>query len=485
MPIEERVARHIYARMAFGGTPAEIDDLVNRSASTEAAVDYMIEYGQINNQSLDDVLQRSFNFSLPLSDQRFSINQIRRWWVTRMVYSKRQFEEKMTLFWHNHFATANTKVNSAAQMFIQNELLRKNALARFDDLAMGISKDPAMMVWLDTNQNTRAGNNENYGRELMELFTMGIFDPVSEERNYVEDDVKQVARTFTGWQFFLPDRNNPLNYQFRINANLHDSGQKTIFAGTDAATTGNLGGEDVVTIICNRVATPRFLAKKLLDFFVFPVDLNSKADRKLIKRLAKAYVKNNHSIKALVRAVFTSDEFFSDRAMNALVKQPIEFVVGPIRMLGASYNPGGPVDRADATLYQRSAQLTQNLLDPPDVSGWDLQLAWINTAVLLQRYNVANTFATSRPAAADAPGAFITLDQLKQYVRPTPEQTAKAFLSTLKVDWDEATLASLVRYLTTDDNGNPTAWTTTDANVDKKCRGLVHLIMSLPEFQLN
>ena len=482
--LTEQDARHIYARMGFGGTPAEIDDLVNRS-SREAAVDYMIEYGQINNQSLDDVLQRSFDFSLPLSDQRFNINQVRRWWTTRMVYSKRQFEEKMTLFWHNHFATANFKVNSATQMFIQNEFMRKNALGKFDDLVLGIAKDPAMMVWLDTNQNTRNAPNENYGRELQELFTMGIFDVVSGERNYTEDDVKQVARTFTGWQFFLPDRNNPFNYQFRINQNLHDSGQKTIYQGTESQTIGNLGGEDVITVICDRVATPRFLAKKFLDFFVFPVDLNSKSDRKLIKRLAKAYIKNGHSIKGLARAVFTSEEFFSDRARNALVKQPIEFVIGPIRQLGASYNPGGPVNGLDATLYQRSAALTQNLLDPPDVSGWDLFLAFINTAVMLQRYNVANAFVTSRSAAANAPGAFITLDQLKAFVRPTPEQTAKAFLSSLNVDWDEATLASLSRYLTTDDNGNPVAWTTTDANVDKKCRGLLHLIMSLPEFQLN
>jgi uncharacterized protein (DUF1800 family) len=484
MPISEQDARHIYARMGFGGTPAEIDNLTNLE-SREAAVDYMIEYSQIDNQLLDDVLRQSFDFSVPLNNQSFNANQIRRWWVTRMVYSKRQFEEKMTLFWHNHFATAIFKVNSPTQMFIQNELLRKSGLGRFDDLVLGIAKDPAMMVWLDTNQNTRTAPNENFGRELQELFTMGIFDVVSGETNYTEDDVKQVARTFTGWQFFLPDRNNPFNYQFRINQNLHDAGQKTIFQGTDSQTTGNLGGEDVITVICNRVATPRFLAKKFLDFFVFPVDLTSKADRKLIKRLAKAYLKNDHSIKALARAVFTSDEFFSERARHALVKQPIEFVVGPVRALGATYNPGGPIDRFDATLYQRSAALLQDLFNPPDVSGWDGFLAWINTAVILSRYNVANAFATSRPAAANTPGAFITLDQLKAYVRTTPEQTAKAFLSTLYVDWDEATLDTLVQYLTTDDNGNQAAWTTTDATVDRKCRGLLHLIMSLPEFQLN
>jgi uncharacterized protein (DUF1800 family) len=370
-------------------------------------------------------------------------------------------------------------------MYNQNRTFRQYGLGRFDELVLKTAQDPAMLIWLDTVQNRRGALNENYSRELQELFTMGIFDVVTGQPNYTEDDIKEIARAFTGWQFFLSDRQDPFSYQFRVNQGQHDNGQKTIYAGTPWATTAALDGTDVISIIAARPSTPRFLVKKLFDFFVRPLNLNDPSDRGVIDQLAQVYFSRDHSLKALIRAVLTSPEFFGKRARRALVKQPIEFLVGPIRMLGASYNVGDlSTNRRDSTLFGRSAQLGQDLFNPPDVAGWDDNLAWINTAWMLQRYNAANALATARPAA-EAPGAFITIEQLRRNVRPVAKKTVKLFLAALNVEVPKPMLRSLINYLETDDNGTFVAWNPTDTNIDKKVRGLVHLILSLPEFQLN
>jgi uncharacterized protein (DUF1800 family) len=315
---------------------------------------------------------------------------------------------------------------------------------------------------------------------------MGIFDVVTGEKNYTEDDIKEIARAFTGWNFVRPNANQPFVYAFRRNDANHDAGSKTIYSGTPFQTTGNLDGTDVIDIIARRPATPRYLVKKLFEFFVYPLDLDSSADRATADRFAKVYLDNNHSIKELARAIFTSDEFFSDRAFYALVKTPVEFVVEPIRMLGAQFNPGGPTDGRDNSQYTRSAQLGMDVFNPPDVSGWDLNVGFINTALMLARYNVANTFATTRPANVSAPGAGVTLDQLKKYTRFSAKKTVNNFLSVLNVSIDKQTQIALRNYLGKDDAGNPVTWDpSTDAVVDKKIRGLMHLIMSLPEFSTN
>jgi uncharacterized protein (DUF1800 family) len=483
--IDRDQAAHLLRRMGFGGPPEDIDDLVSRG-SREAAVDFLINYESINNQAMEDVLDRSFNWTPPLDNTKINQNEIRRRWFVRMILSKRQFEEKMTLFWHNHFATAISKVNNEVYMQVQNDTLRKYALGRFDDLLLKVAQDPAMLIWLDTLQNVKGKTNENFARELQELFTMGIFDVVTGEKNYSEDDIKEIARAFTGWNFVRPNANQPFVYAFRRNDANHDAGSKTIYSGTPFQTTGNLDGTDVIDVIARRPATPRYLVKKLFEFFVYPLDLDSSADRATADRFAKVYLNNNHSIKELARAIFTSDEFFSDRAFYALVKTPVEFVVEPIRMLGAQFNPGGPTDGRDNSQYIRSAQLGMDVFNPPDVSGWDLNVGFINTALMLARYNMANTFATTRPASVSAPGAGVTLDQLKRYTRFSAKKTVNNFLSVLNVSTDKQTQTALRNYLGKDDAGNPVTWDpSTDAVVDKKIRGLMHLIMSLPEFSTN
>jgi uncharacterized protein (DUF1800 family) len=333
-----------------------------------------------------------------------------------------------------------------------------------------------MLIWLDNITNVLGRPNENFGRELQELFTMGIKDVVTGEQNYTEQDVQEVARAFTGWNY---RRQQP--FPFQLNASQHDNGSKTIFPGTPWATTGNLSGEDVITIICGRPATARYLTWKLFNFFVYPVT-DSAADKATIDRFAKVYLNNNHSVKELVRAIFTSDEFFSERALFSLVKQPVELIVGSVRMIGGTYNQGNS-DRGSNILAQLARNMGQDLFGPPDVAGWDFNLGWVNTASMLERFNFANTFLSNRNTTN--PGIFVTNAQLKSITKPSSKKTVKKFLSRLGPLSVGGALGTLRTYLETGDNGQHVEYVNDDATVDKKIRGLVHQIMCLPEYQLN
>jgi len=464
--------------MAFGGDPGEIDETMQRGR--DGAVDSLLNYAQIDNAALESLLRSSFDFSDPNDFPRFNRSQIQRWWLTRMVYSRRQFEEKMTLFWHNHFATGASKVGELL-IFVQNLTLRQYALDRFDALLEKVAKDPAMLYWLDGITNVRGNPNENFARELQELFSMGINDVVTGEPNYSENDVKEIARAFTGWKFFYAGQNGPdkFRFDFFVNPNEHDFGAKTIYGETRS-----FSGEDVVVRVAARRSTARFLVKKLFEFFVYPLTTSS-ADKATIEKFADVYVTRNHSIKELARAIFTSDEFFSERARFGLVKSPVELVVGTIRMLGAKYNPG-PYPNNPNILGVLTTFLGQELFNPPDVSGWKLNLGWISTATLLNRFNYADLLATSRIADETVPGLWLPHDRLRKYTKASAKKTLKKFLSVLgPLQIDAATTRALTDYLQSDPFGNPAGFRRDDKTIDKKVRGLVHLIMCLTEYQLN
>ncbi|MEK6299674.1 MAG: DUF1800 domain-containing protein [Acidobacteriota bacterium] len=461
-------AAHLLRRAGFGGPSDEIDDLAARGR--EGAVDFLINFGQINNSAMDSLLASSFDFTDP---QDINNGEIRRLWYTRMFTTKRQFEEKITLFWHNHFATSSAKVQDFF-MFNQNSLLRANALGRFDDLLLKVSQDPAMLIWLDNITNVLGNANENFGRELQELFTMGITDVVTGAENYTEQDVKEVARAFTGWNY---QRRPP--FAFQLNANQHDNGTKIIYGQQS-----NFSGQDVITILSAKTATARYLTWKLFNFFVYPMT-SSSADKKTIDNFANVYLNNNHSIKELVRAIFVSDEFFSERALFSLVKSPVELVVGAVRMLGADYNPGLPNNRGGSSVPPNSGRnMGQDIYAPPDVAGWEFNLGWVNTASMLERFNYTNIFATNRNTTN--PGISISNEKLKSFTKSNPKKTVKKLLAALgPLDIGGGTRKTLQAYLETGDNGQPADFTNSDALIDKKVRGLVHQIMCLPEFQLN
>jgi uncharacterized protein (DUF1800 family) len=468
-------AAHLLRRAGFGGKTSEIDELVSKG-SREAAVDFLINYDRIDNSALDTLLNQSFDFSDRQENDNFNRGEIRRWWLTRMVHSRRQFEEKLTLFWHDHFATALSKV-AFPLMHNQNLTLRSHALDRFDDLLLAVAKDPAMLTWLDGITNVRGRPNENFARELQELFSMGIFDVVTGEPNYTEEDIKEIARAFTGWRFRTDRQSSQISYQWFVQANNHDNGPKRIFGDT-----ANFSGEDVVTLISARRSTARFLAWKLFNFFVYPMT-NSAADKATIEKFADVYMQGDHSMKSLLRAIFTSDEFFSQRAFFSLIKSPIELVVGGVRMIG-QYVPGPPGRQSSNVLFNLAARMGQSLYDPPDVDGWDGGPLWVNTSYMLERFNFANSLATNRNTTN--PGMFISVNQLSKYTKKNAKKTVKKFLSVLgPLDVENSVQATLRNYLETNDQGVSVPFEKSDAIVDKKIRGLVHQIMCLPEFQLN
>jgi uncharacterized protein (DUF1800 family) len=472
-------AAHLLRRMGFGGSPDDISDLVARGR--EAAVDSLLNYSQADNKALDNLLQRSFDFSDPNDNTKFNGAELQRWWLTRMVHTRRPFEEKLTLFWHNHFATAISKVPEIL-MYVQNLTLRQNALGRFDDLLLRVAQDPAMLVWLDGITSVRGRPNENFARELQELFTMGINDVVTGERNYTEDDVKEIARAFTGWKIAPPrGAANPYGFTFLVNPDEHDNTTKTVYGQS-----ANFGGEDIVAIICARRATARFLVKKLIEAFVYPLN-DSPMDQATIEKFVDVYFSANHSIKELARAIFTSDEFFSERARFALVKSPVELIVGAIRMLGARYNPGTSAGQENANILAGvSGLLGQELFNPPDVSGWPHGLGWINTAYLLMRFTYADLIAIFRTRDLNSPGLWLSPDQHRSYTKGNAKKTVKSFLSLLgPLLVDGPATKALRDYLQTDDQGNSIEFVPDDSTIDKKVRGLVHQIMCLSEFQLN
>ncbi|PHS03439.1 MAG: hypothetical protein COA78_17820, partial [Blastopirellula sp.] len=279
------------------------------------------------------------------------------WWLYRLLDTPDQLQEKMTLFWHGHFATGAEKVREPRLMYRQNQFLREHALGRFPDLVQGISRDPAMLIYLDSVTNRKSHPNENYAREVMELFCLG-------EGNYTEKDVQEVARCFTGWEI--------RREKFRFNQFQHDTGEKTILGET-----GPFGGEKAVNIILKQKAAPRFIVRKMIRYFMFDEPKPSDA---LVDPLAEKFFNEDYDIARLVERILTSQLFFSEYCIGRKVRSPIEFAVGLLRGLESKAN----VYR----LRQELAQLGQELFYPPNVKGWDGGRAWINSSTLLGRANL-------------------------------------------------------------------------------------------------
>lgn len=280
---------------------------------------------------------------------------LRGWWLREMVATPSPLTERMTLFWHNHFVSAQPKVRYTQLMYRQNLLLRRHALGRFDELLHAVAKDPAMLIYLDSATNRRGSPNENFAREVMELFTLG-------EGKYSEDDIKQAARAFTGWSIDLDTG----DYLFR--RLLHDGGEKSVFGRT-----GNFDGDAVLDVILAQPASAEFIVRKLWREFVSP-----QADEARVKTIAAQFRASGWDIAQPVRALLLQPEVVRRDEDNALVKSPAELVVGLVRQSGGELTQ--PVAAAVAL-----AGMGQNLFSPPNVRGWPGGDAWINTHTLLAR----------------------------------------------------------------------------------------------------
>ncbi|MDE2907087.1 MAG: DUF1800 domain-containing protein, partial [Acidobacteriota bacterium] len=266
-------------------------------------------------------------------------------------------EEKLTLFWHGHFATGNTKVRDTRMMLRQNEMLRANANGSFEDLLMGILRDPAMLVYLDNGENVKDHPNENFGRELLELFSLGV-------GNYTEQDIREGARAFTGWT------NDALEFEF--DAEQHDFGEKTFLGQT-----GPFDGGDIIRIILEQPAAAEFVSGKLYRYFVRE-ELAESVRAELAATLRDA----DYGLKPLLTKIFLSRDFYSPPSYATQIKSPVHLVVSTYRKLGLTELPTIP------DFNRLVAGLGQTLFNPPNVAGWAGGRTWVTPATLLQRGNL-------------------------------------------------------------------------------------------------
>jgi len=411
---------HLLRRAGFGATRTELDHYVamGQTAATEA----ILNYTKTSNAALESQLPTiDLGSSTPPTAAA-----IQSWWLQRMTLSARPLEEKMTLFWHGLLTSGLDKAGSA-QLFTQNQLFRSMALGNFDELLKAVSKNPAMMVYLDTETNRKGKPNENYARELMELFTTGI-------GHYTEDDVRESARSFTGWTL---QGGKQLRYATasQFVPRLHDAGAKTFMGKT-----GTFTGDDIVEMLVPLRATAVRLTTRLFGFFAYP-----NPDPEIVNHLADTFQKTHYNVGAVLREIFTIDAFYSDKAYRSLVKTPAELVAQTLKATGANA-------KTYTAAAVAMAPMGQVLFYPPNVAGWPGGTSWINSSTLLTRINFANA-ATQRGQGSLAAQSLGQLSDtlLDANVSPTTRDGLQSF---------EA------------------------AHPDDRT-GLLFMVLATPEFQLN
>ena len=393
-------AEHLLGRAGFSGTPEEIREL---AAMTPAeAVRALVDYDDIPNDHLppfehsgfwdetlmqfppsrpaatDRAMARGESMGIrvkpefvnrhmqPVSDRFFywlratglETRRVGYWWAERMLDTHRPLQEKMALFWHGHFATAQNKVRDYRKMLLQIETFEGHATGNFGELLVAVAQDPGMLYYLDAGVNVKGAANENFAREVMELFSMGV-------GNYTERDVREAARAFTGWNF--------VNLDFVVNTEQHDDGSKTFLDRT-----GNFDGVDVLHIILEQPVTAEYIASKIYRFFV-----REDPSPELQAELGAVLRDNHYELKPLLTTIFLSRDFYSEASYGAHIKGPVEHVITMLKQLGAPDVPGVPDFNSTAIA------LGQHLLNPPSVAGWAQGRSWITPALLQERGNVA------------------------------------------------------------------------------------------------
>ena len=452
---------HLLRRAGFGVRPGEIGDYIQLGVA--GAIDRLLKPASV----ADDLDARLAHLNLNLNNPL----DLQRWFILRMIYSKRPLEEKMTLFWHGVLTSSYHDIGGKKGyplIMRQNQLLRTHALGRFDDLIHAITLDPAMMWYLDLRSNTVRAPNENYARELMELFTMGIADSAGRP-NYTQDDVEAGARALTGWRI-LPSGD------VVFTPRLFDARTKTLLGHT-----GNLGLDDAVKIACAHPATPHHLAWRMWSFFAYATT----PDDSVLQPLVDAYNQQNHSIGAMIRALLTSPVFYGEKAYRQRVKSPAEFVVGAIRALEVPVN--------GQALPQVLTGMGQEIFNPPNVSGWDGDKdssSWMSTQAWMTRVNFVNALVTAASGGthgpASAPSALQALIDTHQLA--TPRTWLDFFVGLLLDHQLDADRRAVVEGFVT--SGPSTAGPTLTLHGGARlpaaaARGALYLLMSMPEYQLN
>ncbi len=401
-----QTARHLLNRAGFGGTPVQIEAM--RAMGLDGAVDYLLDSSP--SQGEESISESAFDSTIrrPLTSEersmvqsarqsnsdaareqfqklknqqdgldRAQMQEIQKWWLRRMIQTGRPLEEKLTLFWHGHFATGYRTIEDSYHMFQQNQLFRTYASGNFADLVLRILRNPAMLKYLDNDESRRGRPNENLARELMELFVLG------EGHGYTENDIKEGARALTGFTFE--------DDTFRFAQANHDGESKTILGQT-----GNWDGDDFARIILSRRETSEFLCGKLYRFFVNDApgmpDSKSKA---YSNALAAELRKQQYELKPVLRMLFRSQHFYDAANRGATIKSPTQLIVQTIRELGTP-------PRELSSLNAACDLMGQSLFMPPNVKGWDGGQSWINTSTYFVRQNLAVYLITGlRPDAFD------------------------------------------------------------------------------------
>jgi len=422
-------AAHLLVRAGFGGDPSEIQKIW--TLGSEKAVESLINapvanYPPPNWATPDDEDQlraRMKEAATPeekqmagkLQREKFGseMKDLTRWWVTRMADAPAPFIEKMTLFWHGHFATSGQKVRPAYKMWLQNETFRQNALGNFRTLVKAISRDPAMMIWLDIVQSKKENPNENFGREVMELFTLG-------EGHYSESDVKEAARAFTGYRINQPEQS------FRFADRQFDSGLKTFMGKT-----GPWDGDQILDIIVSQPQCSRFIATKIWKFFVY-----DDPEPKLVDALASEFRNAHDELRPFMKTLFLSEEFYNAQARNSQIKSPVQFLVQALRTL--------PIPLPDSNVIEFALrQMGQVPFFPPNVKGWDGGKSWINTATLTFRYKLAHQLVegiSPQEIGLPKPPAM-------EMIAPRPTMTPRLFVDKIVTEEDRSQPDALIQKL--------------------------------------
>jgi uncharacterized protein (DUF1800 family) len=444
-PWDVKKAGHLFRRGGFGATAEELEAAVQ--LGPQKTIDNLLK-GGAGQEEFDTQ-------TTPLAQSAAQANngqQLRAWWLYRMMYSPHPLREKLTLFWHNHFATSNAKVNNAGFMLGQYQLMQRQALGNYRTLIMDMAGDPAMMVWLDTRGSKKAAPNENYARELLELFSLGV-------GNYTETDIREAARAFSGWDIQAG--------KAVFNENQHDGTDKT-FLGQK----GNWKGADITRICLEQKVCARFICRKLYRFLVSE---SLPAAAELIEPLADQFRKSDYDFGALVKTMLRSNLFFSAQAYRSSIKSPVDFALGIARALEGRVGT--------VALAQALESLGQAIFYPPSVKGWDGGQAWLNGQTLLFRQNLALAMTSTedgRFGRRTDPAALA-----RKYSKKTDDELVDFFLRLfLQGDVPAESRSKLTDYLKqARQRSVPVYWTAEDAT-DQRVRAVCHLVLTLPEFQL-
>jgi uncharacterized protein (DUF1800 family) len=467
MPLTDlQLMAHLFRRAGFGATRDQLEAAIAKGYA--ATVEELL-HPEHAPEVDEDLLGRYYLDA----KESFQLDGAQTGWVYRMITTQRPLEEKMALFWHGLFATGFNKCDDPRVITKQIRMFRRHGLGNFRELLVELSRDPAMIYWLDNNQSRGDAPNENYGRELLELFSMGI-------GNYSEDDVKAAARAFTGWTLAPTLPRQPygrFDWEFEYRPELHDDSVKTFLGET-----GPWNGEDVVNIIVKQPSAARFIARHLYNFFVadepqvpaWPTV--PPRDPEAINILVDAYMASKYDMRAVLRTLFLSDFFRSEKAYFAKVKSPTELVIGTVRL---TKDFGFPkLGLREISLECR--YMGQDLLNPPSVEGWHTGKEWIDTGCLVERIN----FAAQQVSDVDKPGVRLIVDRLRAAAPLAPERFVDACLDLAgPISVRPDTHAALINHVTP--GGELRFSPGEERAASQRVSELLQLIVAPREYQLN